>query len=496
MLNSANTELLQIVEAVAKEKGISRDLIVAAIEEALITAARKKYGIEQNIKAELNRKNGEVKLYRLREVVNLKENDQLQIEYSEVIRKDPTIEVGQYFIDPLPPIEIDRINAKLVKDVIVQKVKEAECEKHYNDFKNRVGEILNGTVKRVEFNNIIVEIQRVEGIIRKDQQIKSENYRINSNIKALVQQVKNDSSGPQIIFSRADNLFLSKLLEAEVPEIYDKVIEIKSVARDPGSKAKVAVFTSEMHLDAVGSCIGPRGSRIRAVSSELSGEKIDVIQWSNDIAQYSINALAPANITKVVIDENKHKVEVILPQDQLSIAIGRRGQNVRLASQLIGWRIDILTEEQESKRRVEEFNSSTELFIKYLDVEEVIAQLLVSEGFTSIDQIAMIDSNILANIEGFDNDLAQELQTRAKNYLSNINDNIIDQLENLGVEQELIDILVNFSPEHIVSLAENGIKTVEDLNEIDLYEFKSIIKDEIDDQYIIDILNFAKESCK
>ncbi|MDF2964707.1 MAG: transcription termination/antitermination protein NusA [Rickettsiaceae bacterium] len=493
MLNIGNTELLQIADAVAREKGIAKDSIIAAMEDAIQVAGRRKYGQEHNIKAEISKKNGEVKLFRVLDIVDYVEDYFTQISLEDAKERDQEAKLGGQILDLLPPIDLGRVAAQIAKQVIMQKVRDAEREKQYNDFKGRIGEIINGTIKRVEFGDVVVEVGRAEAIIKRDQLIKNENYKINNGIRAYVQDVRHENSGAQIFLSRTDNRFLAKLFELEVPEIYDNIIEIKAIARDPGSKAKMAVFSSDMNLDAVGSCIGIRGARVRAVSNELGGEKIDVIEWSNDIAQFAINALAPATISKVVIDEIKHKVEVVLPADQLSIAIGRKGQNVRLASKLIGWGIDVMTEEQESKRRADEFSSTTELFMRNLDVEEVIAQLLTVEGFSSIEQIAGVAVDVLANIEGFDIELATELKNRAEEYINQKNENIISRLEELGVEQELIDVLADFSPEHIVILAENGIKTIEDLGELNVAEFKKLIPSlEVSDKDLKDLLAAAR----
>lgn len=474
MVNVGNSEILQIVEAVSREKGISRDSLINAMEQAIQVAGRRKYGHEHNIKAEISRKNGEIKLFRVLEVVEEPENYFTQISYKEAKEKVGDAKIGDEIYEPLPPIDLGRVAAQAAKQVIVQRVSEAEREKQYHDFKDRKGEILNGVVKRIEFGEIIVDLGRAEAIIKKDQLIKGENFKINDRVKAYVQDVKLEPKGPQIFLSRTDDRMLAKLFELEVPEIYDGVITIKAIARDPGSKAKIAVFAADTSVDAVGSCVGIRGNRVRSVTSELGGEKIDVILWNKNIAQFVINAMAPAQISKIVIDEDKGRVEIVVPTDQLSIAIGRRGQNVRLASKLTGWNIDVMTEEQESKRRNDEFNNMTELFMNALDVEEVIAQLLSVEGFTNIEQVAEADLKSLSSIEGFEEELAIEIKNRAINYVNNKNEQIIEKLEQLGVEQELIDVL-NLQPDDILKLAEYGIKTIEDLGEMSIKEFKSIV---------------------
>ncbi len=476
MVNIGNAEILQIAEAVAREKGITKDLVLSAMENAIQVAGRRKYGHEHNIKAEISHKNGDIKLYRVLTVVEKPENYFTEISLEDALERKEDAKMGDEILDPLPPIDLGRVAAQSAKLVIVQKVKEAEREKQYEDFKDRVGEILGGVVKRIEFGNIIVDLGRTEAIIKRDQQIKTEIFKINDRIRAYVQEVSQQHKGPQIFLSRSDEMFLAKLLELEVPEVYEGQIEIRAVARDPGSKAKIAVYSSDPTIDPVGSCIGVRGSRIKAITSELSGEKIDVILWNKDLAQYIVSAMTPSEISKVVIHEDRKAVEVVVPTDQFSMAVGRRGQNVRLASALTGWHIEVMTEDQESKRRVDEFNNVTELFVKALEVEEMIAQLLVSEGFTSLEQIAFTEVNVLANIEGFHEKLAAELKTRAESYMEERNASLLQKLEEQGVEQELLDSL-GLPLEQLVTLAENGIKTLEDLAELNVREFKEILPD-------------------
>lgn len=474
MVNFGNAEILQIAEAVSREKGISKDSLITAMEQAIGVAGRRKYGHEHNIKAEISRKNGEIKLYRELEIVEEVENSFTQISLEAAKEKDQSAEIGGVIQEPLPPIDLGRVAAQTAKQVIVQRVNEVEREKQYNDFKDKKGEIINGVVKRVEFGNVIVDLGRAESVILRDQLIKGESFKAGDRIKAYVKDVRLESRGPQIFLSRTDEMMLAKLFELEVPEIYDGIIEIKAIARDPGSKAKIAVYAADSSVDPVGSCVGMKGNRVRNITNELGGEKIDVILWSRNMAQFVINAMTPAEITKIVIDEDKGRVELVVPDDQLSIAIGRKGQNVRLASRLTGWGIDVMTEEQESKRRSEEFNSATETFMTVLDVEEVIAQLLSATGFTTIEQIAAADIATLTAIEGFDEELALELSKRAIAYVDAKNEEIIEKLEQLGVEQELIDVL-DIQPEYIVKLAEYGIKTIEDLGEMSVSEFKSLV---------------------
>ncbi len=474
MLHVGNSEILQIADAVAREKGVNRDTIIDAMEQAISSAGRRKYGQKHNIKAEISKKTGEVKLFRLLEVVENVEDFFTQISLEDALEREEGIKLGEFVYDLLPPIDLGRVAAQTAKNVIVQKVKEAEREKQYDDFKDRVGEILSGVVKRVEFGNVIIDLGRTEAIMPRDQSIKTELFKVGDRIKAYVHNVVKETKGPQIILSRSADGMLAKLFELEVPEIYEGNIEIKAVARDPGSKAKIAVFASDSSIDSVGSCVGMRGNRVKVITEELGGERIDVILWNKDVAQFVINALAPAEISKVVIDEDRKKVEVIVPTEQLSLAIGRRGQNVRLASKLVKWNIDVMTEDQASKRRADEFNSTTEIFMSSLDVEEVIAQLLAVEGFTSVEQIATVDVSVLESIEGFDANLASELKARALNFINIRNDKIVHNLEELGVEQELLDVL-DIDPESFLKLAEYGVKTLEDLGELTVMEFKALV---------------------
>lgn len=475
MINIANEEILQIAEAVAREKGLSRDTVLSSMEHAIQIAGKHKYGHEHDIRAEIARKNGEVKLYRVMHVVEQVEDPFTQISLKDAKVSKPDAEIGEELYEQLPPIDLGRVAAQTAKQVIVQKVREAEKDKQYEDFKNRVGEIISGIVKRTEFGNVVIELgSRAEAILRREEMIRGEIFKVGDRIKAYVKEVLRDNKAPQIVLSRANNGMLMKLMELEVPEIYDGTIVIKAIARDPGSKAKVAVHSNDRNLDPVGSCVGVRGSRIKAMMEEIAGEKIDVIQWNHDVAQYIINALAPASVNRVIIDEESHRVEVIVAPDQLSLAIGRRGQNVRLAAKLTGWDIDVMDDDQASKRRSEEFNATTEAFMNALDVEETLAQLLTVEGFRTIEQLAGAPVEALAAINGFDADLAAELHKRAFEYVQERDAAIIVQLEALGVEQELLDILP-VNAESVLKLAEYGIKTVEDLGELSVKEFKTLI---------------------
>lgn len=494
MINMGNSEIIQIIDAVARERGIPKVELIQAMEQAYQIAGRKKYGVEHNIRAKIDPNTGEIKLYRVRIVVEEPENMFTEIAPQDALHINSDVEMGGEILEELPPIELGRVAAQTAKQVIVQKVGEAERAKQYQDYKDRKGDIINGTVKRIEFGNIIVDLGRAEGVLRRDQQIRTETFRVGDRIKTYVLDVRPEQKGPQIFLSRSDSQFLVKLFEIEVPEIYDNVIEVRAVAREPGSKAKIAVFAADVGIDPVGSCVGIKGARVRAITNELGGEKIDVVVWDKNVAQYVINAMTPAEISKIVFDEDRGRVEAIVPDDQLSIAVGKRGQNVRLASKITGWTIDVLTEEQESNRRTEEFTNTTQLFMKELEVEEVIAQLLSAEGYNSIYQIASSEDDVLVSIEGFDQELVEELKNRAINYIETQNEDIIEKLEELGVEQDLIDNLT-LQPEYILKLAEYGVKTIEDLGEMTLKEFREIVPDTaMSKDEILQLIDYAKNN--
>ena len=410
----ARPELLQVADTVARDKGIDKDEVLEAMEQAIQKAGRSKYGQEYDIRAEIDRRSGEIRLLRFREVVDEVENDATQMPLAAAKRLNAEAEIGDFITDPLPPIDFGRIAAQTAKQVIVQKVRDAERQRQYAEFKDRVGEIVNGLVKRVEFGNVVVDLGRAEAMLRRDELLPRESFRQGERVRAYVFDVRPETRGPQIFLSRTRPEFMAKLFAQEVPEIYDGIIEIKSVARDPGSRAKIAVLSRDSGIDPVGACVGMRGSRVQAVVGELQGEKIDIIPWSSDPATFVVNALAPAEVSKVVMDEEQRRIEVVVPDDQLSLAIGRRGQNVRLASQLTGWDIDILTEAEELERRTEEFRSRSQMFIDALDIDDVIAHLLVTEGFGSLEEVAYVALEDLAGIEGFDEEIAAELQERAR----------------------------------------------------------------------------------
>ncbi len=464
---SANRlELLQIADAVAREKSIDRMIVLDAMSEAIQKAAKSRYGAENDIRAEINPKSGEIRLLRVQEVVEEVEDEHTQISLEDARRIDPDIELGGFISEELPPFDYGRVAAQNAKQVIVQKVRDAERERQYNDFKDRVGDIINGTIKRVEYGNVIVDLGTAEGVIRRIETLPRELFRPGDRTRALIYEVRREQRGPQIFLSRTRPEFMARLFAQEVPEIYDGIVELKSVARDPGSRAKIAVASNDASVDPVGACVGLRGSRVQAVVGELQGEKIDIIQWSPDAATFIVNALAPAEVAKVVLDEDAERIEVVVPDEQLSLAIGRRGQNVRLASQLTGWEIDILTEAQESERRQAEFAERSKLFMEALDVDETIAQLLASEGFTTLEEVAFVPPEEIASIEGFGDGMGKELQDRARKYLEAQERALDDKRKALGVADELLQV-PGITLAMTIPLGENGIKTVEDLAEAD-----------------------------
>src|SRR5580693_1168265 len=454
-LTYARPELLQVADTVARDKGIDKDEVLEAMEQAIQKAGRSKYGQEYDIRAEIDRRTGEIRLLRFREVADPVENEATQMSLGEARMHDPEAEVGDFITDPLPPIDFGRIAAQTAKQVIVQKVRDAERQRQYAEYKDRIGEIVNGLVKRVEFGNVIVDLGRAEAILRRDELLPRETFRQGERVRAYIYDVRQEVRGPQIFLSRTHPQYMAKLFAQEVPEIYDNIIEIRAVARDPGSRAKIAVISNDSGIDPVGACVGMRGSRVQAVVAELQGEKIDIIPWSQDPATFVVNALAPAEVTKVVMDEEQRRIEVVVPDDQLSLAIGRRGQNVRLASQLTGWDIDILTEAEESERRTEEFRSRSQLFIDALDIDDVIAHLLVTEGFSSLEEVAYVAVEDLAEIEGFDVDVATELQERARSALERRDQEYEERYRALGVADDLAT-LEGLTPGMLVTLGEKG----------------------------------------
>ena len=458
-------EMLQVADTVARDKGIEREEVLIAMEQAIQKAGRSKYGHEHDIRAEIDRKTGEIKLFRYREVIEEVEDEVTQMTLEQARRIKPDAQIGEFLIDELPPIDFGRVAAQTAKQVIVQKVREAERQRQYREYRDRVGEIVNGLVKRVEFGNVLVDLGRAEAIIRREELIPRENFRQGDRVRAFIYDVREEPRGPQIFLSRTHPQFMVMLFAQEVPEIYDGIIEIREVARDPGSRAKIAVLSNDSSIDPVGACVGMRGSRVQAVVAELQGEKIDIIPWSSDPATFVVNALAPAEVTKVVLDEEAHRIDVIVPDEQLSLAIGRRGQNVRLASQLSGWDIDILTEAEESERRQSEFRVRSQAFIEALDVDDVIAHLLVTEGFSSVEEIAFVSTEDLASIEGFDETIADELRERAQTFLVEEEERNQSRLGELSVSPDLLEV-PGLTTAMLVTLGEAGIKSRDDLADL------------------------------
>ena len=460
---SANRlELLQIADAVAREKSIDKAIVISAMEEAIQKAAASRYGIENNIKAQIDTETGSITLMRLLDIVEKVEDFSTQINLEDAKLKNPeAILGGDPIEEELPPIDFGRVAAQSAKQVIFQKVREAERERHYEEFKDRVGEIISGVIKRVEYGTVIVDLGRAEAVIRKDALLPREVYKPGDRVRAYIMEVRREIRGPQIFLSRTHSDFMANLFAQEVPEIYDGIIEIIGVARDPGSRAKIAVLSKDSSIDPVGACVGMRGSRVQAVVNELQGEKIDILSWTDDIASFVVKALQPAEVQKVVLYESEQRLEVVVPEEQLSLAIGRRGQNVRLASSLCGWDIDILTEDQESERRQKEFQERTNLFMEALDVDELLSQLLVTEGFNDINELAYVELKEISNIAGFDEDTASEIQARAADFLNKENKELEEKCKALGIADDLLGV-EDLSLKMIVALGENEVKTLED----------------------------------
>jgi len=463
-------ELLQVADTVAREKNIDREIVLQAMEEAIQKAGRSKYGHEQDIRAQIDRRSGIIELKRYREVMENPteiENEVAQLTIDQAKRIKPDAKPGEFLIDNLPPLDFGRIAAQTAKQVIMQKVREAERARQYEEYKDRVGEIVNGVVKRVEYGNATIDIQqgRAEGLLRRDETIPREPLNVNDRVRAIIYEVREETRGPQIFLSRSHPEFMAKLFTQEVPEIYDGIIEIKAVARDPGSRAKIAVTTRDGSIDPIGACVGMRGSRVQAVVNELGGEKIDIIPWSSDIASFVVSALQPAAVAKVVLDEDKKRMDVVVPEDQLSLAIGRRGQNVRLASILTGWDIDIMTEEQESQRRASEFQTRSALFMEALDVDDVIAHLLVAEGFTKVEEIVETPIDELNDIEGFEEEISTELQNRARNWLQVKANELKEKQSEFGIADDLMKA-EGLRADQILKLGQAGVKTLDDLADL------------------------------
>ena len=471
-------ELIQVAEAVSREKSIDKEEVITAMEEAIEKAARSKYGLERDIRANIDRKNGSINIAQFTEVVEIVQNESTQMSYQEAQRRNLNVVIGDFYKQSLPPIDFGRIAAQTAKQVISQKVREAERQRQFQEYKDRVGEIVVGTIKRVDNQSVTIDLGRAEAVIKKDQMIPREQLRPGDRLRSFIVDVSEQIKGPQIFLSRASNDFLAALFTQEVPEIYDGIIEIKGVAREPGSRAKISAFSNDPSIDPVGACVGMRGSRVQAVVSELQGEKIEIIPWTDDPVTFVINALAPAVPSKVVMDEDANRMEVVIPDDQLSLAIGRRGQNVRLASQLTGWFVDILTEAEESEKRQEEFSERSKIFIEALDIDDVIAHLMVSEGFVTISDIAEASIEELMSIEGFDEDISSELSERAQNFVKMENERIDEALKKIKVKDDLYNFS-DLSKSSILTLAENNIKTLDELAELDSGELFAILGNKV-----------------
>lgn len=468
-------ELLQVSDAVAREKNIDREIVLSAMEEAIQKAGRSKYGFDHDIRAIIDRKTGSIELKRYREVVETIENEATQLTLAEAKRIKADAEIGTFLIDNLPPLDFGRIAAQTAKQVIVQKVRDAERAKQFAEFKDKVGEVTVGIIKRVEYGNVTVDLGgKAEALLRRDESIPRENLKVGDRVRAIIYDVREEVRGPQIFLSRAKPEFMAALFTQEVPEIYEGNIEIKAVARDPGSRAKIAVASRDGSVDPVGACVGMRGSRVQAVVAELQGEKIDIVPWSEDFATFVVNSLQPADVAKVVLDEEKHRLDVVVPEDQLSLAIGRRGQNVRLAAQLTGWDIDIMTEAEEQARRAEEFKKRSGLFMEALDVDEVIAHLLVAEGFITIEEIVETPVAELARIDGFDPDIAAELQSRAASWLESKRVELETKRQELGIQDDLMTF-DGLTSDMILKLAESGVKSKDDLADLAGDELQEIL---------------------
>lgn len=485
--NMPRPEIILVADTVAREKNIDKEDVFEAMEIAIQKAARSKYGFEHDIRANIDRKTGAISLARYREVVEeiipLEDEEEdtqnaTKILLEDAVAYDPEAKIGDFIIDELPPIDFGRIAAQTAKQVIVQKVRDAERNKQFEEYKEKVGTIINGTIKRIEFGNVVLDIGKAEAILRRDEIIPREKFKNGDRVRAYVLEVRRENKGPQIFLSRTCPEFMAKLFMQEVPEIYDGVVKIMGVARDPGSKAKIAVRANDMTVDAVGACVGLRGIRVQAVVTELQGEKIDIVPYSEDKAQYIVSALAPAEVSKVVLDEENNRIEAVVPQEQFSIAIGRRGQNVKLASQLLGCDIDVLTEEQEQERRTNENKVRSQRFIEALDVDEMIAHLLIAEGFSTVDEVALVALNELADIEGFDEDVASELQNRAKAFIEKRNAEFAEKSETLGIDEKL-NAIEGLDQDMILTLADKGVKTIDDLADLAADELMEMLGDNV-----------------
>jgi N utilization substance protein A len=492
-MNLGSSEIVNIVDALARDRGISKEYLISGIEHAIEEVGIKKYGTTNPIRARLNRKTGEISVYRVLRVVDLLEDYTTQILLEDALKQNSEVNVGDEFYDLLPPIDLGRNEANIARYVISSAVQRAERDKEYNDFIGRVGEIITGVVKRVEFGHIIIDLGRTEALLKRDQLISTDRFKVGDRVKSYIQDVRREDYGAQIFLSRASDQMLAKLFEMEVPEMYDGLIQIKGVARDPGSKAKIAVFATDSNTDAVACCVGIRGMRVKSIMEELSGERIDVVSWNSDLAKYVVNLLGLPKDTKVLVDRDANRVEVVVNNDQLSLAIGRGGQNVKLASKIARCNIDVLTEEKESKRRLEEFHSVSQILIQELDLDETLGQFLVAKGFSSVEQIANTELSFLMTIEGFDEDLAVELLERATTSLNKKKEVLMKSINDLGVEESVIEFLNFIDLKTILLLAERGIKSLEDIACTTPDDFKKMLpRNSMSDVDIVAIVEEAK----
>ena len=496
-------EIILTIDSIVAEKNVSRDVIFDAVEAAIVKIARAKYGFENDIVVQIDRGNGAISVYKHVTVVdddfiNKVDEEGLpmfsemrHITISEMKKQNPDAKVGDVIETWLPSLTFGRSQFQSVRQIVLQKIKSAEKDNQYAEFKNKVGEIVNCTVKRIEFGNVYVDINgRAEGYLRRDELIPREILRSGDRIRAYILDVQRDNVGPQILLSRSHPNFMAKLFAAEIPEVYEGLIEIKAVARDPGSHAKVAVFTADSSVDPVGACVGMKGSRIQAIVNELQGEKIDVIEWSDDIVKLTINAIAPANVAKIIIDEDQKHIDIWVAEDQLSVAIGRRGQNVKLASMITGWKLDVLNSEEQEKKRADEDKLKIDQFVKILDVDDMLARMLVAEGFNSLEELTLVSEAEIASIDGFDENLAKELQNRANMFISKEKEENIKKLKENGVKSDLLDFS-HLTDKQKLSLLNANIKTLDDLADLDSDELKGILN--IDVAVAEDIIMKARE---
>ena len=462
-------ELLRIVDAVANEKSIDKELVIGSMESAIQKAALTKFGNDNNIEVTIDRESGDIKIQKVLEIVESVEDSAREITLDNAKKLKPNdndkLKVGDKIFEELPQIDFGRIAAQSAKQVISSRVREAEKNRQYEDFIDKQGQILSGIIKRLEYGNVIVDLGKAEGVIKKDELIPREILKTGDRVKAYCYEVKKELKGHQIFLSRAHPQFLSRLFFQEVPEIYEGTIEIKSVARDPGSRAKICVYSQDSSIDPVGACVGMRGSRVQTIVNELHGEKIDIIKWTEDLPTLISESLSPAEIQKVLIDQENKRIDVILTEENLSKAIGRRGQNVRLASKLTNYEIDILTDKEDSERRQAEFKDRTENLIKNLEVDETLGQLLVSEGFQGIEDIAQSTPENISKIDAIDEDTAKELIERSKETLVKEKEAVAEKLKELGVEETLIN-LKGMTQGMLVILGQKNIKKLIDFADL------------------------------